>query len=224
MTEFQKEFYSLADPAYRAFHSKLIPNVDPASILGVRFPAMRAFVKKWKGTKEAEAFLDSLPHPTYDENTLHALFLNEIREPARLYARLDAFLTYVDNWATCDTLAPKGVKKDPGAALDYAERCMASGLPYAVRFGIGMHIKFFLGDSFRPAYAERICAIRSEEYYVEMMIAWYFATALAKQRGSILPYYTEGRLTGRVRKMAIRKALESFRISDEDKALLRTLK
>ena len=223
MTKFLNEFYALADPGYRAFQSRLIPELDPETIRGVRFPAMRAFVKKYKGTKEAEAFLDALPHGTYDENTLHALFLNEIREPETLYRRLDAFLPYVDNWATCDALAPKAVKKDLNAARRYADRCQKSDRPFTVRFGIGLDMKFFLGDAFLPAYAKQIAAIRTGEYYVEMMIAWYFATALAKQRDAALPFFTEERLSPPVRKKAIRKALESFRVSAEDKALLRSL-
>ena len=168
-------------------------------------------------------FLTDLPHRYLDENNLHALILNEEKDCAAAVAAIDAFLPYVDNWATCDALRPKAFKKHPPALPDECRRWIKSGATYTVRFGIEMLMTHYLDEDFRPEYLEEVSIIKSKEYYVNMMIAWYFATALAKQYEAAVPYIEQRRLDQWTHNKTIRKAIESCRITEESKAYLRTL-
>ncbi len=211
---------ALADPQYRAFQSRLLPTVRPDSILGVRMPALRAYARKISGTAEAAEFLCALPHESYDENNLHACLLSMMRDRELLVSAIEAFLPYVDNWATCDSLRPKIFSRDRHALRRDIVRWMADPHPYACRFGMEMLMLHCLGEAFTAddlrAVAE-IAARRHEEYYVAMMCAWYFATALAVREEETLPYFAEGRLHPTVQAMAVRKAIESYRVSEERK-------
>lgn len=213
-----------ADEGYRAFHMRLVPNVEPARILGVRVPEVRALARSLAGTPEAETFLRELPHEYYEENNLHAFLLERERDYGALIEGLNRFLPFVDNWATCDSLSPALFKKHPDGLPEQALQWMQSDQTYTVRFGIGVLMRYYLDEGFRPEYAERVAAVRSEEYYVRMMVAWYFATALAAREEDVLPYLTGRRLDPWTHRKAIRKAIESNRITPERKQFLRTLR
>ena len=224
MTDIRTELAALADPAYKTFQEKLTPTVDPARILGVRTPALRAYAKSFQTDARKEAFLASLPHGTYEENNLHAFVIEGIREFDACLAALDRFLPYVDNWATCDCMSPKALGKDKARLREAVDRWLASGETYTVRYGIGALMRWFLDDDFTPDVAEAVIAVESGEYYVNMMRAWFFATALAKRYEETLPCFTERRLDAFTHKKAIQKAIESYRITPEQKAFLRTLR
>ena len=213
-----------ADEGYRAFHMRLVPNVEPARILGVRVPEVRALARSLAGTPEAETFLRELPHEYYEENNLHAFLLERERDYGALIEGLNRFLPFVDNWATCDSLSPALFKKHPDGLPEQALQWMQSDQTYTVRFGIGVLMRYYLDEGFRPEYAERVAAVRSEEYYVRMMVAWYFATALAAREEDVLPYLTGRRLDPWTHRKAIQKAIESNRITPERKQFLRTLR
>ena len=222
MDEIVSRLRQRADEGYRAFHMRLVPNVEPARILGVRVPEVRALARSLAGTPEAETFLRELPHEYYEENNLHAFLLERERDYGALIEGLNRFLPFVDNWATCDSLSPALFKKHPDGLPEQALQWMQSDQTYTVRFGIGVLMRYYLDEGFRPEYAERVAAVRSEEYYVRMMVAWYFATALAYNHDDILSYLSErGRLRDTVRRMAVRKSVESYRIDDKTKAYLR---
>lgn len=216
--------FEMRDPAYKAFHSRLIPTVDPETILGVRTPALRRYARALAKTSEAEAFLRILPHRYYEENNLHGFLIEAMSDYDRVIEALDAFLPYVDNWATCDLMRPRVFAKHLPALSGQIGLWLRSAHPYTVRFGLEMRMVFFLDAHFRPEYLEEAAGVRSDEYYVHMMVAWFFATALAKQYDAALPFLTERRLDARTQNKAIQKALESFRVPDSQKAYLRTLK
>ena len=203
---------------------RLVPNVEPARILGVRVPEVRALARSLAGTPEAETFLRELPHEYYEENNLHAFLLERERDYGALIEGLNRFLPFVDNWATCDSLSPALFKKHPDGLPEQALQWMQSDQTYTVRFGIGVLMRYYLDEGFRPEYAERVAAVRSEEYYVRMMVAWYFATALAAREEDVLPYLTGRRLDPWTHRKAIQKAIESNRITPERKQFLRTLR
>ena len=212
----------VADKEYGEFQSKLVPNIDPNRVLGIRLPDVRAIAKQIKGSAEAERFLADLPHPYYDEDMLHAMLINEIKDIDRLFREIDEFLPYVNNWAVCDTLKPKAFKKHRKELWERIPEYLASPHEYAVRFGIGMLMAHFLDEDFRPEALELVYGIEREEYYVRMMKAWYFATALAKQYEAAIPYYERGFGDEEVKRMTKRKCLDSFRISDERKNYIKT--
>lgn len=216
--------FALADEGYRQFQTPLLPSVDPARIIGVRTPVLRKLAKELADTDEAETFLHDLPHAYYEENNLHAFLVEQIKDYDACIAAIDAFLPYVDNWSTCDGWSPKVFKKHPDELLLKIREWMASDLPYTVRFGIGMLQRYFLDERFDPTYLDWVAAIDCEEYYVRMMVAWYFATALAKQYDATLPYIEQGRLPHWTHNKTIQKAVESYRISTEQKTYLKTLK
>ena len=201
-----------------------MPTVDPDTVIGVRMPALRKLVKDFAETPEAAEFLKALPHRYYEENNLHGLLISAMRDYDRAVAALDAFLPYVDNWATCDLIRPKVFQKHLPELLEKIQVWLASDHTYTVRFGLEMLMTCYLDDAFRPEYLELAAGVRSGEYYVNMMIAWYFATALAKQYDAALPYLRERRLDPWTHNKAIQKAIESCRVTDEQKAYLRTLK
>ncbi len=217
--------FELRDPGYAAFQSKLIPNVPSESIIGVRTPELRRFAKELSADRAASSdFLSLLPHAYYEENNLHAMLIERLDGYEETVRALDSFLPFVDNWATCDTMNPKILgKRLPELRVKTGE-WIATGRIYTVRFAVGALMRFFLGDAFTPDVLTDVCAIRSEEYYVNMMVAWFFATALAKQPEAAFPYIERRLLPVWTHNMTIRKAVESFRITEEDKARLRSLK
>ena len=216
--------FALRDETNAAFMARLVPTLPPESVLGVRMPDCRALAKELCRMPDIGEFLTDLPHRYLDENNLHALILNEEKDCAAAVAAIDAFLPYVDNWATCDALRPKAFKKHPSALPDECRRWMRSGATYTVRFGIEMLMTHYLDEDFRPEYLEEVSIIKSKEYYVNMMIAWYFATALAKQWKAAFPYIEKNRLEKWTHNKTIQKAVESYRITDEQKELLRGLR
>lgn len=220
----REALYALQDREYQAFHSKLIPNVDPRTVIGVRTPALRKFAKEFGKTEDAAEFLKALPHGCYEENNLHGFLIEGIKEYDTCVAYLEAFLPYVDNWATCDMMAPKVLGKHTDRLMGRIERWISSQHTYTIRFGIGMLMRFYLDENFDPACPAMVAGVQSEEYYVNMMIAWYFATALARQYDAVLPYLTEQRLSPWVHNKTIQKAVESRRIDREVKSYLRTLR
>ena len=218
------ELFRLQDKKYAAMQTKIVPTVDPDRIIGVRTPELRTFAKELFQDGDTAAFLTSLPHQYFDENQLHAFVISLEKDFDKCVAEVETFLPYIDNWATCDQLSPKVFKKVPERLLTYICTWIKSNQIYTVRFAIGMLMQHFLDERFDPKYADMVAAVRSEEYYINMLIAWYFATALAKQYVSVLPYLEEKRLDGWTHNKAIQKSLESFRITAEQKAYLRTLK
>lgn len=221
--EIHARMVAAKDPEYKAFQSSLIPTVPKERILGVRAPILRKMAKEYRNRKGIEIFLSDLPHASYDEDNLHAYLIGETKDYDLCLSRLHAFLPYIDNWATCDILRPKIFEKHREELLPYIYRNLLSTEVYSVRFGIGMLLSFYLDEGFSPEHLRRVAAIRREEYYINMMAAWYFATALAKQREETLPYFVKGLLLPEVFRKAVRKCIESNRISEEDKAMLRTL-
>ena len=219
----RERLFALRDETNAAFMARLVPTLPPESVLGVRMPDCRALAKELCRMPDIGEFLTDLPHRYLDENNLHALILNEEKDCAAAVAALDVFLPYVDNWATCDSLRPKAFKKHPPALPDECRRWMRSAEPYTVRFGIEMLMTHYLDKDFRPEYLEEVSIIKSKEYYVNMMIAWYFATALAKQYETAISYIEQRRLDVWTHNKTIRKAIESYRVPDEHKAYLRTL-
>ena len=216
-----EKLFAMQDADYRDFHAKLIPNIPYETIIGVRTPALRAFSKEFWKSAEKDDFMAHLPHTYYEENNLHGFLIEFIRDFDETVAALDAFLPYVDNWATCDMMNPKSLKKDKAALLAVIRRWLASDHAYTVRFGIKTLMQYYLGEDFRAEYAEMVLAVESEEYYVNMIRAWYFATALAFQYEAILPLLAENRMDVFTHNKTIRKAVESFRITDAQKAELR---
>lgn len=214
----------LSDPTYRDFHAGLIPNISPETILGVRVPALRKLARELRGSAEAQEFMAALPHEYYDENCLHGLLINDIKDFGATVSALDAFLPYVDNWAVCDLISPRSFKSRPPELAAHVRRWLESSHSYTVRFGIGVLMSFYLDVGFEPAQLEAVAERCCEEYYVNMMVAWYFATALAKQPEDALPYIENRRLSRWTHNKAIQKSIESRRIPDETKAYLKTLR
>lgn len=224
MTAIQKRLFALQDLSYRDFQSKLIPTVDPETVIGVRTPALRKLARELAKGEDVQPFLNDLPHRYYDENNLHAFLIERCGDFSRTIALLDDFLPWVDNWATCDLCSPKVFAAHPIELLPHLERWMASDRTYTIRFGLGMLMRYYLDGAFQPSYLERAASLRSEEYYVNMMIAWFFATALAKQYEAALPWLEERRLPLWVHNKTIQKAVESNRITPQQKGYLKTLK
>lgn len=224
MNEIQEQLFALQDKKYQEFQQKLIPTVAPDSIIGVRTPALRTLAKQLQGTESAEAFMHSLPHRYFEENNLHGFLIEHIRDYEDCIAALNDFLPYVDNWATCDQMSPKVLGKHLPELLEQIQLWMASDRVYTVRFGTEMLMRYYQDEYFRPEYLDWVACIHSQEYYINMMIAWFFATALAKQYDAALPYLQEQRLSPWVHNKTIQKAVESYRITPEQKQYLKTLK
>lgn len=220
----RQELFSSQDSGYKEFQCALMPTVDPNTVIGVRTPALRAMAKRLKGEKKISTFLADVPHRYYEENNLHAFLIEGIPDFDDCIAALHTFLPFVDNWATCDMMRPKILKKEPERLLQEIEGWIASRHTYTVRFGIGMLMVHFLDDAFDPKYPEMVSQIQSEEYYVNMMIAWYFATALAKQWDAVIGYLEEESLSLWIHNKTIQKAVESLRIPKERKQYLRRLR
>ena len=216
--------FELQDLKYKDFHSKLMPTVDPETVIGVRTPELRSFARELAKTSDAAEYIKILPHKYYEENNLHAFLLEKIKDYDVLIKALDSFLPFVDNWATCDLMSPPIFKKHKEELLEKIKEWIKSEHTYTVRFGIKMLMSFYLDDNFKAEYLELVAAVKSEEYYVNMMIAWYFATALAKQYGSAVAYLENRRLDKWVHNKTIQKAVESYRITEEQKEYLRSLR
>lgn len=222
--EIESRLFQLQDKEYRAFHTKLMPTVAADRIIGVRTPELRKYAKQLVKQAEIQAFLQELPHRYFEENQLQAFIISEIKDFDGCIAEVCRFLPFVDNWATCDQMSPKIFRKHRPELLEYIREWIASKETYTVRFGVGMLMEHFLDEDFEIQYPEMVAAIRSEEYYVNMMIAWYFATALAKQYNRILPYLENCRLEPWTHNKTIQKAVESYQITAEQKAYLKKLK
>ena len=222
--EIREELFRLRDEKYRDFQIKLIPTVGQDSVMGVRTPELRKLAKQAAKREDVKSFLHDLPHRYFEENQLHAFIISEFKDYWTCMEETERFLPYVDNWATCDQMSPKVFKKHRNELLERIEKWIRSGETYTVRFGTGMLMEHFLDGDYDPAYPEMAAGIRSEEYYVNMMTAWYFATALAKQYDTVIPFIEDKRLDAWTHNKAIQKALESYRIAPERKEYLRSLR
>ena len=224
MDKITEKLFAMQDIKYRDFQLKLIPGADTDTFIGTRTPQLRSLAKEMLRSGDADEFLEELPHRYFDENQLHGFIICEVKDFDRAMALTEEFLPYVDNWATCDQLSPKAFKKNKAVLAEKAKEWIASDKTYTVRFGIGMLMSHFLDDDFAPEYMEIVAAVKSDEYYINMMIAWYFATALAKQYSHAVKYIEDGVLSPWVHNKTIQKARESFRVSDEHKEYLKKLK
>ena len=220
----QKRLFEMQDAEYRDFHAKLVPTMEKTKFIGIRTPMLRKFAKKFGKTEESEILLQVLPHQYYEENNLHGLLIEQIRDYDKCLEELERFLPFIDNWATCDLLALHMMKKHRDVFIREVFRWIESDQPYTIRFGISMLMRHYLDEEFKTEYPEKVAAIRSEEYYVNMMRAWYFATALAKQYEKVLPFLEKRQMDVWTHNKTIQKAIESYRITSEQKEYLRTLR
>ena len=221
--ELLKRLFNLQDLKYRDMQIKIIPNIDPESIIGVRTPDLKNLAKEILKSGDYKAFIEELPHKYFEENQLQAFIISGIKDINECMEELGKFLPYVDNWATCDQMSPKVFKKHKEELLTCIKVWIASDKPYTIRFGVGMLMEHFLNEDFDLSFPEMVANLRSEEYYVNMMIAWYFATALGKQYQSIIPFIEQKRLDDWTHNKAIQKSVESYRITEEQKKYLKTL-
>lgn len=219
-----KKLFELQDTKYRDFHKKLIPGFPEDKIIGVRTPVLRKFAKEYAKTEDAVEFIKILPHEYYEENNLHMFIISGIKDYDSCVAEIERFLPFVNNWATCDMPLPKCFYKNSEDVIERARAWIRSDKTYTIRYGIGVYMSMFLDENFKPEYLSEIASIKSEEYYVNMMIAWYFATALAKQWEKTVPFIEEKRLEEWTYNKTIQKAVESYRITPEQKTYLRSLK
>lgn len=222
--EIKSELFRMQDEQYRSFQSKLIPTVEQDIVIGVRTPELRKLAKQMVKRDDVYTFLNELPHQYYDENQLHAFIVSEIKDFKCCVEEVCKFLPYVDNWATCDQMSPKIFKKHRQELLTFIREWIVSDRTYTVRFAVGMLMVHFLDEDFDLIYPEMVSKIRSDEYYINMMVAWYFATALAKQYEEVLPFIEERRLDSWTHNKAIQKSVESSRITQEQKIYLKSLK
>ena len=217
----QKTLLSMGEESYREFSSKLMPTVEKSRVIGIRIPILRKYAKS---LENYEAFLQELPHTYFEENNLHAFLIEREKDFDRCVEKLDAFLPYVDNWATCDSMKPKVLQKEPKKLLLYIEKWINAKDVYTVRYAILLLMSFYLDELFDRKYLQMVAEVGSNAYYINMMRAWYFATALAKQYEEALPYIENRKLDAFTHQKTIQKAIESLRITKEQKAYLKTLK
>ena len=220
----QESLFSMQEVAYGDFAAKLLPTVARERVIGVRLPLVRKLAKQIKGTEQAAQFMKDLPHKYLEEDHLHAYLIGQMRDAQACFAALDAFLPHVDNWSVCDSLRPACMTADYARMMQKIEQYLCDAHPYTVRFGIEMLMAYCLDERFDAAHLARVAAVQSEEYYVNMMIAWYFATALAKQWDAAIPYMEQHRLSPWVHAKTIQKAVESYRVSDAHKAYVKGLR
>lgn len=220
----KERLFELQDLEYKTFHSKLMPTIDSERIIGIRTPMLRKFAREFAKTPEAAVYLEILPHDYYEENNLHGMLLDLMKDYDKCLEYQNQFITYIDNWATCDLQSMKICKKHKEEFLEQVKNWLESEHPYTVRFAIRMLMSHYLDEDFSGGYPEMVVKVQSEEYYVKMMVAWYFATALAKQYDAVIPYIEEQRLEKWTHNKTIQKAIESYRITDEQKEYLRKLK
>lgn len=217
--------FAARDLKYRDFNASLIPTADSERMIGVRIPVIRELAKKISGTEEAEEFLAVLPHDYYEENCLHAFLIERIKDFDECIAQTERFLPYIDNWAVCDMMSPKVFAKNTDKLLPLIWRWMDRGDVYTVRYAVGMLMRYYLGDAYDRTMSDAVAGVDSSEYYINMMLAWYFATALAKRYDDILPYFKDRRIANVwVHNKAIQKATESRRITEQQKDELRQLR
>ena len=224
MKEIVDLLYSKQDIKYRAFQAPLFPNIDKERMIGVRTPELKKLAKELNGSDFANKFIETLPHHYFDENQLHAFLISLIKDYATCLKEVERFLPYIDNWGTCDQLSPKVFNKHKEELIVPIKKWIKSKHTYTVRFAIGMLLALYLDDYFKEEYLELVSEVKSEEYYINMMIAWYFATALAKQYNSAIKYIEEKKLDSWAHNKTIQKAVESYRITDEQKIYLKSLK
>lgn len=222
--EIRKELFAQQDTGYKSLQERTINNIDPDSIIGVRTPVLRAYAKELGKREDVSEFLGVLPHEFFDEDQLQAFIISGMKDYEACMNELEKFLPYVNNWATCDQMSPKVFKKHKQELLKHIKVWIKSKKTYTIRFGVGMLMEHFLDEDFAPKYPELVSKLRSDEYYVNMMIAWYFATALAKQYDAVIPYIEQNRLAVWTHNKAIQKSIESYRITPEQKDYLRSLK
>ena len=222
--DIRKELFGMQDSKYRDFQAKLIPSADPDSVIGVRTPGLRKYAKTLVKNDDIDGFLRDLPHRYFDESQLHAFIISGMKDYERCIDEVCRFLPFVDNWATCDQMSPKIFKKHKEELLVHIREWIKDDKTYTVRFGIGMLMEHFLDDDFKPEYPKMVADVRSEEYYVNMMRAWYFATALAKQYDSVISYIEQRKLDEWTHKKTIQKSVESYRITEEQKVYLKSLR
>lgn len=223
----RKQLFELKDEKYADFQAKLTPEKTRESFIGVRTPLLKSLAKqiyKKSDKNEINEYFCALPHKYFEENNLHGFLICEIKDFNECLQKVNEFLPFIDNWATCDQLTPPALKKDKKSLLNAIYGWIKSEKTYTVRFAIGMLMRHFSGEDFLPEYAEAVAAVKSSEYYVLMMQSWYFATALCKNESEILPYFTNGKLSGFVLKKSIQKSLESFRISEQTKDYLKRIR
>lgn len=220
----KKILFSHQDLKYKAFQEKLMPTVNPDTVIGVRTPVMKKLAKEYFGSEKQNSFMNKLPHDYYEENNLHTFFIEQIKDFDACIVEVERFLPYVDNWATCDGMKPKCFKKNTDKLLPCIEKWLKSDHTYTVRYGIGMLMSHFLDELFDERYPEKVASVISDEYYIKIMQAWYFATALAKKWESAFPYIEKNRLPLWVHNKTIQKAVESYRITEEQKEILRTFR
>ena len=224
MTDIQKRLFTMQDLAYKEFNSGLIPNIEKNDVIGVRIPFIRDYAKELYASGEAQTFFDCLPHRYHEENLLHAFLIEKIKDFDSALYETERFLPYIDNWAVCDSFFPPVFKKNPRKMLDCAYRWLGYTDEYVLRYGIGVMMRMYLDNNFEERFLSDIAKIKSEYYYVNMMSAWYFATALAKQYDAAVVYFEKRILPEWVHKKAIQKAIESRRVTDEHKKYLKELK
>ncbi len=221
--ELRSRITEMQEKEYGDFSAKIINNIDRERIIGVRAPLLKKLATEYRKT-DVSSFLSALPHFYYEENYLHGQFINNIKDFDECLRETDKFLPFIDNWSVCDTLAPKALGKNKPALLKKVDEWHASERTYTIRFGTGVLMRYFLDDDFDISYAKKAASVRSEEYYVNMMTAWYFATALAKHYDEVLSFIENKKLDKWTHNKAIQKSIESFRITDEHKEYLRSLK
>ncbi|MEE1042841.1 MAG: DNA alkylation repair protein [Clostridia bacterium] len=224
MTDIQKDLFALRDEKYKIFHSKLMPTINPELIIGVRTPVLRKYALEIAKTDNAKDFIENLPHKYYEENNLHAFILEQTKDFDRAIYLWEKFLPYIDNWATCDMFSDKVFKNHRDKILPYVKKWLKSNHTYTVRYAIGILMNLFLDEHFKNEYMDIVSKIKSDEYYINMMIAWYFATALAKQYEAAIEYLEQKRLPIWIHNKTIQKAVESYRIPRETKEYLKVLK
>ena len=224
MTDLQKELFNLKDEKYKEFHSKLIPNIDREKIIGIRMPVLKKFVNDNSQRILNSGFLNALPHEYYEENNIHIMLINKIKDFGDCINALNSFLPFMDNWATCDIKRPSCFNKNKEALEAEIDLWLKSSHTYTVRYAIGTLMSIYLKEDFKKSQAEKIAAIKSGEYYINMMIAWYFATALAIRWDDIIGFLENRRLPVWVHNKTIQKSVESYRITNEQKAYLQMLK
>ncbi|MCI6705071.1 MAG: DNA alkylation repair protein [Erysipelotrichaceae bacterium] len=220
----QEELFKLQDISYKEFHSKLIPTIDKNTIIGIRIPLLRSYAMKIKYTKEADKFLNTLPHTYYDENVLHALLLSEMTDYETFIKSIQAFLPYIDNWAVCDVLKPKSIKKHKQIFIDEIKSWISSKDTYTIRFGVVMLMTYYLDEDYQKDYLNYPLQVKSNEYYVNMAISWFYATALSKHYDEVVKILKDKKLSVWVHNKTIQKAIESYRITKEQKEELKKLK
>ncbi len=224
MTELQEKLFEQSESEYAGFQARVVPNIERNTIIGVRVPKLRSMASQLTKSSEYDDFIKGLPHNYYEENIIHAVIISKVKDYRTAVEMADGFLPFVDNWAVCDTMRPKAFEKHPDGLTDDIKRWISSDEEYTVRFGVDILMTYYLDDEFNPEHLRLVSDIKSDKYYVKMMIAWYFATALAKQWDLTVPVIEQCCLSDWIHNKTIQKACESFRIEPEKKAYLKGLK